>query len=101
MLCALKGSPPHGVRFSISHFQPGISLEIKTDAIRVAVNALGDKLAAHQRETREHFASTRDEFAAVRSELTELRRKTRANFRSVDEHLSEIRDLIINGRGDR
>lgn len=78
---------------------PVLRLEIKTDATREAVNALGEKLAGHQRETREHFS-------AVRNEISELRRETRANFRSVDEHFrsaeehfAEIRDLIINGRG--
>jgi aminoglycoside phosphotransferase family enzyme len=75
------------------------ALAIKTDATREAVDALGEKLAGHQRETREQFA-------AVRNELSELRRETRANFRSVDEyfrsveeHFAEIRNLIINGRG--
>jgi predicted nucleic acid-binding Zn-ribbon protein len=75
------------------------ALEIKIDANREAVNALGEKLAGHQRETREQFASVHNEFAAVRSELSELRSETRANFRSVEEHFAEIRDLIINGRG--
>ena len=70
------------------------ALEIKTDATREAVNALGEKLAGHQRESR-------GQFTAVRSEIMELRRETRDSFRSVDEHLAEIRDLIINGRGNR
>jgi uncharacterized coiled-coil protein SlyX len=77
------------------------ALEIKADATREAINALGEKVAGHQQETREQFA-------AVRNELSELRRETRANFRSVDqyfrsveEHFAEIRDLIINGRGGR
>ncbi len=75
------------------------ALEIKADATREAVNALGEKVAGHQQETREQFT-------AVRKELSELRHETRANFRSVDEHFrsveehfAEIRDLIINGRG--
>ncbi|MDQ2637005.1 MAG: hypothetical protein M3Y83_09035 [Actinomycetota bacterium] len=75
--------------------------EIKTDATREAVNALREKLAGHQRETREQFASVHHEFSAVRSELSELRRETRANIRSVEEHFAEIRDLIVNGRGGR
>ena len=66
------------------------ALEIKTDATREAINALGEKVAGHQQETREQFA-------AVRNELSELRRETRVNFRSVQEHFAEIRDLIING----
>jgi uncharacterized coiled-coil protein SlyX len=77
------------------------ALEIKTDATREAINAVGDKLAGHQRETREQFASVHYEFTAVRNELSELRQETRANFRSVEEHFAEIRDLIINGRGGR
>jgi hypothetical protein len=74
------------------------ALEIKTDATREAINAVGEKVAGHQNETRAQFA-------AVRTELSELRWETRANFRSVDahfrsveEHFAEIRDLIINGR---
>ena len=77
------------------------ALEIKADATREAINGLGEKVAGHQQETR-------GQFAAIRNELSELRRETRANFRSVDghfrsveEHFAEIRDLIINGRGQR
>jgi len=77
------------------------ALEIKTDATRVAINALGEKVAGHQQETRKQFT-------AVRNDLSELRRETRASFRSVDEHFrsveehfAELRDLIINGRRGR
>jgi hypothetical protein len=36
------------------------ALEIKTDATREAVNTLGERLAGHQRETRESFRAVRN-----------------------------------------
>jgi hypothetical protein len=32
---------------------------------------------------------------AVKSELADFRQETRAGFRTVDEHLAELKDLII------
>ncbi len=53
-------------------------------AVLSAVNALG----ANQREH-----SLR--LTAVESGLADLRQETRAGFRSVDEHLAELKDLVI------
>ena len=67
---------------------------VTTNANREAINALGEKLAAHQ-------ADTRTEFSALRKDLAEHRQETRANFRAVDEQLAEIKDLVVNGFGGR
>jgi uncharacterized coiled-coil protein SlyX len=75
------------------------ALEAKTDATREAINALGEKLAGHQQETHEQLGSLRNEFQALREDLADNRQETRTNFRSVDEHLAEIRDLITNRPG--
>ena len=56
-------------------------------AVLAAVNAL----AANQRE---HALG----LAAVKTELADFRHDSRATFRSVDEQLAEIKDLIIDGR---
>jgi uncharacterized coiled-coil protein SlyX len=75
------------------------ALEVKTDATREAINALGEKLAGHQQETREQFTSLRDEFNALRDDLAGDRQETRARLRSVDEQLAEIKDLIVDRLG--
>lgn len=56
-------------------------------AVLAAVNALG----ANQRE--HALRLTR-----VETELTDFRQETRSRFRSVDEQLTEIKDLIIGRR---
>ena len=53
-------------------------------AVLSAVNALG----ANQREH-----SLR--LTAVESGLADLRQETRAGFRTVEEHIAELKDLII------
>lgn len=53
-------------------------------AVLAAVNALG----ANQRE---HAIR----LTAVETELVDFRREARARFRSVDEQLAEIKDLIV------
>jgi chromosome segregation ATPase len=75
------------------------NVEVKTDANREAINALSEKLAGRQQETREEFASVRSELALLRNDLADHRQESRAGFRSVDEHLAQTRDLIVNGRG--
>ena len=57
-------------------------------AVLSAVNALG----ANQREH-----SVR--LTAVESEIANLRQETRAGFRTVDEHIPELKDLIIGRNG--
>ena len=59
-------------------------------AVLAAVNALG----ANQRD---HALR----LTAVETEVADLRTETRAGFRSVDEQLAEIKDLIINRRNGR
>ena len=56
-------------------------------AVLAAVNALG----ANQRD---HGLR----LTAVETELTDFRTETRSRFRSVDEQLAEIKDLIIGRR---
>ena len=53
-------------------------------AVLAAVNALG----ANQRDD-----SLR--ITAVETQLSDFRQETRANFRTVDEQLAEIKDLIL------
>jgi hypothetical protein len=40
----------------------------------------------------------KSDLAAITTEFSDFRTETRANFRSVDEHLAEIKDLIIDRR---
>jgi hypothetical protein len=40
-------------------------------------------------------AAVKTDVAALKVELADFRTETRATFRSVDEHLAELRDLII------
>jgi ABC-type transporter Mla subunit MlaD len=84
-------------------------------AVLAAVNALG----ANQRDHALDLAAVKTDVAAVKTdvaavktdvagvktdvvalkaELADFRTETRATFRSVDEHLAEIRDLIIGRR---
>ncbi len=56
-------------------------------AVLAAVNALG----ANQREH-----SLR--LTAVESELAAFRQETRAGFRTVEEHIAELKDLIVERR---
>ncbi|MCV7298228.1 hypothetical protein H7J93_01075 [Mycobacterium barrassiae] len=60
-------------------------------AVLSAVNALG----ANQREHSLRFASVETRLGAVESGLADLRQEMRAGFRSVDEHLAELKDLVI------
>lgn len=68
-------------------------------AVLAAVNALG----ANQREhslrltsVEGRLTSVAGRLTSVEHELTDFRQETRARFRSVDEHLAEIKDLIID-----
>jgi hypothetical protein len=60
-------------------------------AVLSAVNALG----ANQREHSVRLTSVETRLAAVESGLTGLRQETRAGLRTVDEHLAELKDLVI------
>ena len=70
-------------------------------AVLAAVNAMG----ANQRDHALGLAAVNTDLTAVKSdveavkmELGDFRTETRATFRSVDEHLAEIKDLIIGRR---
>ena len=62
-------------------------------AVLAAVNALG----ANQREHSLRVTSVETRLTSVEHELADFRQETRASLRSVDEHLAEIKDLIIGG----
>ena len=66
--------------------------------VLAAINALG----ANQRDhalglgaVTADLGSVKTDLAAVKTELADFRQDTRATFRSVDEQLAEIKDLII------
>jgi uncharacterized coiled-coil protein SlyX len=63
-------------------------------AVLAAVNALG----ANQREHGIRLTSVENRLTSVETELTDFRQETRGGFRSVDEQLAEIKDLIIGRR---
>jgi uncharacterized coiled-coil protein SlyX len=70
-------------------------------AVLAAVNALGANERDHgirltSVETRLTAVETR--LGAVETELADFRTETRGRFRSVDEQLAEIKDLIIGRR---
>lgn len=70
-------------------------------AVLAAVNALGANQRDHGPrltavETRLGTVDTR--LATVETELADFRTETRARFRSVDEQLAEIKDLIVGRR---
>jgi len=62
-----------------------------------AVAGLGPSRACHR-----HFAGLRPvvdtRLATVETALADFRTETRARFRSVDEQLAEIKDLIVGRR---
>lgn len=60
-------------------------------AVLAAVNALG----ANQREHGTRLTSVEGHLTSVERELADFRQETRARFSSIDEHLAEIKDLIV------
>jgi hypothetical protein len=63
-------------------------------AVLAAVNALG----ANQRDHGVRLTSVETRLTSVETELGDFRTETRARFRSVDDQLAEIKDLIIGRR---
>jgi predicted nucleic acid-binding Zn-ribbon protein len=63
-------------------------------AVLSAVNALG----ANQREHSLRLSALETQVGALETRVDEGFRETRARFRSVDEQLAEIKDLIIGRR---
>jgi hypothetical protein len=63
-------------------------------AVLVAANALG----ANQRDHALRLTGVETRLTSVETELAGFRTETRGRFRSVDEQLAEIKDLIIGRR---
>jgi hypothetical protein len=57
------------------------------------------KLAGFQAETRARFDAVDQKFDAVDGKFVGLHQEMTGRFRSVDEQLAEIKDLIIDRRG--
>jgi uncharacterized coiled-coil protein SlyX len=70
-------------------------------AVLAAVNALGANQRDHALRltgVKTRLATVETELTDFRTELADFRTETRARFRSVDEQLAGIKDLIIGGR---
>jgi hypothetical protein len=70
-------------------------------AVLAAVNALGANQREHSlglTEVKTELAQVTSELAGFKIEFGDFRQETRATFRSVDEQLADIKDLIINRR---
>jgi hypothetical protein len=65
-------------------------------AVLTAVNALG----ANQREHATRLGGVETRLTILETRVDEGFQETRARFRSVDEQLAEIKDLIIGRRND-
>jgi uncharacterized coiled-coil protein SlyX len=63
-------------------------------AVLTAVNALG----ATQRDHGLRLTAVETRLGTVETELSDFRTETRGRFRSVDEQLAEIKDLILGRR---
>ena len=68
------------------------TLTVRSDAYQQSINALGLKLAEHQSETRTKF----DEVSA---KIDSHRNDAAARFNSVDEHLAEVKSLLVEALG--
>lgn len=68
-------------------------------AVLAAANALGANQRDHSTQltsVERGLTSVEGRLSSVERELADFRQETRARFRSVDEHLAEIKDLIID-----
>jgi hypothetical protein len=73
-------------------------------AVLAAVNALGANQRKHAvglGAVNTDLSAVKTDLVAVTIELGDFRTETRATFRSVDEQLAEIKDLIIGRRNGR
>ena len=75
------------------------TVEIKTDANREAINALGEKLAGFQTETRTHFEALEQKSVHLDQKVDRRHDESIARFNSLDEQLAEIKDLVIDRSG--
>lgn len=60
-------------------------------AVLAAVNALG----ANQREHALRLDRVETRLSGVQTQLADFRQETQGRFRSVDDQLAEIKDLIV------
>jgi hypothetical protein len=67
------------------------AVKIDVAAVKTDVAAVKTDVAAVKTDV----AAVKTDVAAVKTELADFRQETRATFRSVDEQLAEIKDLII------
>ncbi|HET7665754.1 MAG TPA: hypothetical protein VFK56_06730 [Mycobacterium sp.] len=70
-------------------------------AVLAAVNALGANQREHSfrlTEVETRLAGVESRLGGVETQLADFRQDTQARFRSVDEHLAEIKDLIAGRR---
>jgi uncharacterized coiled-coil protein SlyX len=70
-------------------------------AVLAAVNALGEnqrELATTVRELTTTVGAHGRRLDSLETTVADFRQETRANFRSTDEQLAEIKDLIIGRR---
>lgn len=75
------------------------TVEIKTDANREAINALGERLAGFQTETRTHFEAVEQKIDHLDQKSDSRYHEATGRFNSMDEQLAEIKDLIIDRFG--
>ena len=54
-----------------------------------------EALGANQREHSQRLSGVESRLTAVETGLVDLRQETRAGFRTVEEHIAELKDLII------
>jgi chromosome segregation ATPase len=75
------------------------TVEIKTDANREAINALGERLAGFQTETRTHFEAVEQKIDDLDQKSDSRYHQATGRFNAVDEQLAEIKDLLIDRFG--
>ena len=54
-----------------------------------------EALGANQREHSQRLSGVESRLTAVETGLVDLRQETRTGFRTVEEHIAELKDLII------
>ncbi|MBS1690635.1 MAG: hypothetical protein JST91_00175 [Actinobacteria bacterium] len=70
-------------------------------AVLAAVNALGANQRQHAlglADVASQLTEVKSELAEFKIEFTDFRQETRATFRSVEEQVAEIKDLLIGRR---
>jgi hypothetical protein len=70
------------------------ALQADYRAVLAAVNALG----VNQREHSLRLTAVESRLTGVETQVADFRQEANTRFRSVDEQLAEIKDLVIGGR---